>query len=86
MDQIDRLVPVEADAMAGTVRQAGQPVVGAIAEAGVEAAYGVVDGTRRHPDLRGGERDLLTLRDPIPDGALLARRALPNTKVRDTSD
>ena len=47
MDEVDRLVAVEADAVAGAVREAGQAVAGAVAPAFILGAHRIVDAARR---------------------------------------
>ena len=47
VDQIDRLVHLHADAVAGAVRSAGQPVAGTVPPAFIGAADGVIDAARR---------------------------------------
>src|SRR6185369_15043401 len=70
MDEIDRLMPVEADTVARAMRQAGQLVARPIAETFVETAHRVIDAARRRADVRGLDRCLLALADLIPHFAL----------------
>src|SRR5207302_9723644 len=63
VDQIDRLVDLHTDAVAGAVRQAGKLVSGSIAPALVGAADRVVDAPRGNADLGGGDRNLLAAMD-----------------------
>src|SRR3546814_268350 len=64
--QVDRLVPVKPDAVAGAVRGAGKLVAGAIAEPFVIGAHRVVDLPRGGADLRRLESDELTLPHLFP--------------------
>src|SRR3954471_2460922 len=50
-DEVDRLVAVEADAVAGAVRKAGQRVAGAVAPAFILGAHRIVDASRRAAEL-----------------------------------
>ena len=74
VDEIDRLVDLHADAVAGAVRQAGQLVARAVAPAFVGAADRVIDAARGHADLGGCDRDLLAAMHLVPELALLRRR------------
>src|SRR5436853_4730195 len=71
MDEVDRLVAVETDAVAGAVREAGEAIARPIAPALVLGAHRIVDAARRAAELGGADRDLLALMDLVPDPALL---------------
>src|SRR6202453_1849082 len=70
MHEIGRLVTVETDAMAGTMRQAGELVAWSPALALVVLAHGVVQHAGGNADLRGLEGDLLPAPHGVPDLAL----------------
>ena len=80
VDEIDRLVHLHADAVAGAVRQARELVARSIAPAFVGGAHGVVDRAGRNPDLRRLDRDLLAATDLVPDLALLGGRRRRRTR------
>ncbi|KIU01488.1 hypothetical protein QU38_01360, partial [Staphylococcus aureus] len=64
--QVDRLVPVEPDAMPGAMRKAGQLVVRTPAERGIIAAHRIVDAAGGRAEPGRGEGGLLALRHLVP--------------------
>src|SRR5690606_4505323 len=82
VDEIDRLVPFHADAVAGAVRGAGQRIAGAVTPAFVLGAHRIVDAAGRAADLRGGEVVPLALMDLAPDPALVRARLAEHEGAR----
>ena len=68
--EIGWLVHIHSDAVAGSMRCAGEPIVLAPTLALVERAHGFVDCAHRSAEFRGLERDLLPALHRIPDLAL----------------
>src|ERR1700722_16111795 len=72
--QVGRLVAVEADTVAGPVREAGQPVVAAPALLLIVSPYRAIDRTRRSAGLGGLKRNLLAALNCVPYFSLSCRR------------
>ena len=66
VDQVNRLVHLHADAVAGPVRSARQLVARPVPPALVDSPDGVIDAAGGRADLGRCDRDLLTLVDLVP--------------------
>src|SRR5436190_8621452 len=83
VDEVDRLVPVHADSVAGSVRGAGEPVARPVAPAFILGAHRIVDASGEPADPRRAHRDLLPLADLVPDPALRRIRLAEDEGARD---
>src|SRR6185369_1374889 len=83
LHEIDGLVAIEADAMAGAMREAGKFVARAVAPLHVLRTHGVVDTSRRNVNSRGLDRDLLAVAHLLPHLALLGRGLAEYEGARD---
>src|SRR4051794_36828947 len=83
VDEIDRLVAVEADAVAGAVRRARQFVARAVAPRLVLAAHSIVDASGGRADPSRFEGDLLAAMDLVPDFALFGAWLAEDERARD---
>jgi len=67
MDEVDRLVPIKTDAVAGAVRQTGKMVARAKTLFLIKSADGVINLAGGHAHTCGSEGDLLAFVQRFPD-------------------
>ena len=84
-DEIGPFVTVEADAVAGAMRQAWDTVAGSETSLGDDIAGGGVDGFTSRADLRGGERGILRFALEVPDEFLAVGRLAENHGAGDVA-
>src|SRR5687768_2590773 len=83
MHEVDGLVYVETDAVAGAMREPGKFVTGAVTPFLVLRANRIVHSASRHADASGLDRDLLAVAHLLPDSALLRLRLTEHEGSRD---